>query len=103
MSCLFDSVLALAPDAVAAVTQIDGGDKAAVVQALRRRCAMLIGADVIVVHGAKLSEWQKWDSDTGESLQAYALRMQNASQWGGGLELVAEASQRTFRLHLPLA
>ena len=77
MSCLFDSVVAL----------IKGNSTA---EDLRQRCVDFIVSDSIEVHGAKLSDWQKWDSPN-ESLEQYAARMRSPAEWGGGLELVAIA------------
>lgn len=81
MSCLFDSVVAL----------VERQAPPGAAESLRQRCADAIALDAIEVHGAKLSDWQKWDSDTNESLEQYAARMRNPTQWGGGLELVALA------------
>ena len=83
MSCLFDSVITL--------LKREGSGDVEDADCLRQRCVDLIASDTIMVHGTKLSEWQRWDSDTNESLEEYARRMRCGSQWGGGMELVALA------------
>ena len=94
MSCLFDSVVALLAQEGQQQEERPPGPPAVppgAAAALRQRCADVIGSDAIEVHGAKLSDWQRWDSDTNESLEEYAARMRSPTQWGGGLELVALA------------
>ena len=58
-------------------------------QQLRTACTELLLRDKVAVHGISLSQWQRWE--TGESAAEYATRMRHASQWGGGVELLAIA------------